>query len=254
MKEIAHSYVAEKVVGKEYSDLYVGSLLPDLVPYTVATEVLEPALWDTQHAEKFYTYLQKKAPERILVAIGILAHGRLYGADRYNDVEYQSGPGYAYQKRTEKLIEEVWQCSGISRDAAPVRAHNFIELGLDWLLSRKYPKLVERIGEALMKVDLEKLSQYLSECFQKDQRKILAGLYQLFGCFDPRDLKSVEGLARIWARLAARLPEHDKVDIKKATKVIFKAADLIKDDYQEFLDFTISEVRKNLQFYITPIR
>lgn len=96
MKEIAHSYIAEKVTGKKHPDLYIGSLLPDLVPYTVATELFPKSEDETnlhgKGAENFLNYLRRKKPQEIFLAIGMLAHGAFYGADRYNDVEYQGGP------------------------------------------------------------------------------------------------------------------------------------------------------------------
>lgn len=249
MKEIAHSYVAERVTGKEHHNLYVGSLLPDLVPYTVAVEIFDYVEFHDRGGENLLGHLRVKAPESELLAIGMLAHGKFCGADLYNDVEYKGGPGWAHQKK-DPLIKEVEKCSGISHEMAVGRAHNFIELGLDLLILQKDPELVKRIAQALTNANLEKISGYLSKCFQKDRGKILAGLHQLFGCFDPRDLNSAEGLARIWARQSAGLPEHDRVDIKKATQVIEKAADLIKGDWEEFLDFTVAKVRENLKPFL----
>lgn len=252
MKIIAHSYVAEKVTDKKHPNLYVGSLLPDLVPYTAAVEIFDYASFHDGGGNKLISYLQIHAPEDVLLAIGMLAHGRAYGADYYNDVKYQGGPGWAYQKK-ESLIEEVVKCSQIPHEAAVGRAHNFIELGIDYLLLRKESGLIRRIKEALSSADLETIATYLSGCFQKDKGKILAGLHELFSYYQRTDLNSAEGLARIWARQATGLPEHDQVDVGKATEIIKKAADLIKNDYQEFLEFTILRVRENLKPFLLSI-
>lgn len=43
MKELGHSYVAEKATSLIEPDIYIGSLIPDLVWYTSARPALEKA-------------------------------------------------------------------------------------------------------------------------------------------------------------------------------------------------------------------
>ncbi len=185
-------------------------------------------------------------PEKRDLALGLLSHGVEYGADKF----IKQLEGFVSGER-KALLKKISQANSISLKFAEYRVHNFLGLGVDWLLIRNEPELVREVQQALRKINVEKVSHLLAKGFEKDEAKVGVMVETLFKeIYQPEDLASVKGLARIWARQAAGLPEKDQVDIQKAAEIIEECANLLKEKWEDYLANLVNSVKSNLKLFV----
>lgn len=246
MNILGHAYVATKAVKGERKLLIIGSLLPESTPFISNN----PFTWEEIHesGEKFLKFLDQRYPEKRDLALGILAHSYKFGADKFSkQIEILA------RGDKEELAQKIVDCSGIELEAARKwRIHNYLGWGIDVWILKNNPEFVKEVKRVLKGVDISEVSRLLAECFDKNFEKVEKTFRMLFmDIYQPEDLNCIAGLARIWVRQAAGLPEKDKVNVNKA-KIIFKeCAELIKDEWKEFLTRVISETRKSLTPFLS---
>lgn len=241
MKILGHIYIATNAVDGNNQLLIIGSLLPEMLPY-IPNDIFE---YQELHegGRKLLEYLDHHHPEKRDLALGLLSHGGELGADRFS----RESEKFVASKR-EFLLKKISQAHKIGSKAAEGRIHNYVGLGIDWLLVQNESELVREVQETLKEVDIGEVSHLLAEGFQKDEAKVkLITETLLRKIYQPEDLTSIEGLARTWARQAAGLPEGDRVDILKASEIIQECADLLEGKWRGFLESTRIKVRENLQ-------
>lgn len=196
--------------------------------------------------KKLLKYLDKNHPEKRDLALGMLSHGVEFGADKFIK-ELES---FASQER-QALLAKIMEADSINRKFAEYRVHNFLGLGIDWLLIQNEPELVEEVQKILREVDIKEISHLLAEGFGKDETKIKAMVETLFRkIYRPKDLASAEGLAQIWARQASCLPEKDKVNIQKASELIQICAKLLEEKWGKYLENIVNSVKLNLKPFV----
>lgn len=245
MKILGHAFIATRAVDGDNQLLIVGALLPEMLPY-IPNDVFE---FNELHegGKKLLKYLDKNHPGKRDLALGLLSHGVEYGADKFiKQLErFASGERKA-------LLEKISRADSISLKFAEYRVHNFLGLGIDWLLIQNEPELVKEIQKTLREVNIEEINHLLAEGFEKDETKVKRMVEILFKkIYRPEDLTSAEGLARIWARQVAGLPEKDKVDVQKASELIQDCADLLERNWRSYLESTRIRVKENLQPFIS---
>lgn len=137
MGPLAHCFIAKKVLKGDNPLVLLGAVLPDLgwmdknLPYS---ELHEGGL-------ELKAYLKKKEPEFLPLALGMLVHGVKHGLDKYSDVDWQGkGKGWAHLLAP-PLYQEAAQACLVDEKTGKQLAHNFIELGVEYWLDRKYPDL-----------------------------------------------------------------------------------------------------------------
>jgi len=243
MNILGHAYIATQAVSGNRELLIIGSLLPETVPFIANN----PFAYDEIHegGERLFEFLSKKYPQKQDLALGMITHSCKSGADGWNKkIEKYIG------EQKGKLLKEIAEASRVNLRAAGSRLHNFLWWGMDFLILQNYPKFVKEIDQTLIGVDVEEIARLLSECFKKDSKEVLKIFKILFEkIYKVKDLSSVAGLARTWARQAAGLPEKDKVDVKKVTKLVEKTAILLKKDFSYILNLIIEETKKNIDLF-----
>jgi len=193
--------------------------------------------------ERWLKYLNAYHPEKRNLALGLMSHGVKFGADKFAK-ELESYVGE--EKR--KIIKKIKKADSINLKFAQVRLHNFLGLGIDWLLIQNEQNLVKKVQETLNEVDTTEVSLLLAQGFNKKRSKVKAMVKILFKkIYRSEDLNSAKGLARIWLRQASGLPEKDKVDLQKAEKLIQECAKLLKKDWQGYLEAVSLKVKSNFQ-------
>lgn len=245
MKILGHAYIATRTVDGDNQLLIAGTFLPEMLPY-IPNDIFE---YNELHegGKRLLEYLDSHHPEKRDLALGMLTHSIEYGADGFiKELE-----NFASRER-ETLLTKIMESDSINRKIAEYRVHNFLGLGIDWLLVQNEPELVREVQKTLREVDINEISYLLAEGFKKDEIKIREMVETLFRkIYRPEDLSSAEGLARIWARQAAGLPERDKVDIQKASELIQTCANLLEESWRSYLESTRIRVKENLQPFIT---
>jgi len=245
MKILGHAFIATRAVEGDRQLLIAGALLLEMLPY-IPNDVFK---YEELHegGRKLLKYLDKNHPEKRDLALGMLSHSIKYGADKV----IKQLEGFAGKERG-ILLEKISQTDSINLKFAEYRVHNFLGLGIDWLLIQNEQELVKEVQKTLREVNVEEISYLLAEGFKKNETKVRGMVETLFRkIYRLEDLTSVEGLARIWARQAAGLPEKDKVNIQKATEVIQDCANLLEGDWRSFLESTRIRVKENLQPFLT---
>ncbi len=244
MKILGHAYIATRAVEGDNQLLIVGALLPEMLPY-VPNDVFE---YKELHegGKKLLDYLNKNYPEKRDLALGLLSHGVEFGADKFSE-ELEQLVG----KKRDQLIKDITQANSVTLEIAKGRLHNYVGLGIDWLLVQNEPELVKEVQKTLREIDVEEVSHLLAEGFGKDETRVKSMIETLFrGIYRPEDLTSIKGLVRIWARQASGLPEKDRVDIRKATELIRDCSDLLVGDWRSCLESTRIGVKENLQPFV----
>lgn len=244
MKILGHAYIATHAIDGDNQLLIVGSLLPEMLSY-VPNDVFE---YKELHegGKKLLRYLDNHYPEKRDLALGMLSHGVEHGADKF----IKQLEGFISGKRR-SFLEKISQANSISLKFAEYRVHNFLGLGIDWLLIRNESELVREVQQALRKINVEKVSHLLAKGFEKDKAKVGAMVETLFKeIYQPEDLTSVKGLARIWARQTAGLPEKDQVDVQRAAEIIEECANLLREKWEDYLANLVNSVKLNLKPFV----
>jgi len=244
MNILGHSYVATHSVHGDNSLLIIGSLLPESFLFISNNPFSQEEIHEG--GKKFLWFLRDTYPDKCDLALGMLSHGYNKGADKFNkEIEMYAG------SQREKLLNEIAECSSIDLNTAEYRLHNFLWWGVDVWILRKFPRFVEKIQRTLGGVDIGGISRLLSEAFGKKQQATERVMKILFReIYQPRDLTSIEGLTRIWARQAKGLPEKDRVDITKAVGVIRICVNLLKNEWKNYLEKVRVDVSKNLKVFL----
>jgi len=257
MKILGHAYVSTRAIEGNKRQLIIGSVLPEMLPYISsgmgnieANGVPKYIPNDVfgykelhEGGERWLKYLNNYHPEKRNLALGLMSHGVKFGADKYAK-ELVSYVGE--EKR--RIIKKIKIADSINFKFAQVRLHNFLGLGIDWLLIKNKPDLVKKVQKTLVEIDTAEISILLAQGFNKNRTKVKTMVKTLFKkIYRSEDLNSAKGLARIWSRQASGLPEKDKVDIQKTGELIQECAELLEKNWQEYLEEVSLKVKRNLQ-------
>jgi len=245
MKILGHAYIATRAIEGDNQLLIAGALLPEMLPY-IPNDIFE---YKELHegGKKLLEYLNNHYPEKRDLALGLLSHGVEFGADKF---EKESET--LVEEKRESILRAIVKANLVAPEIAKYRLHNYVGLGIDWLLVQNEPELVKEVQKTLREIDIDEISHLLAEGFGKDETKVRKMVETLFKkIYLPEDLASVEGLVRIWARQAASLPEKDKVNIQKASELIRNCANLLEGDWRSYLESTRIRVKENLQPFLT---
>ena len=244
MKILGHAFIATHAVDGNNQLLIIGSLIPETLPY-IPNEIFD---YNELHegGRKLFEYLNRSYPEKRDLALGLMSHGYKTGADKFSP----SSEELVALKR-KFLLEKIARAQGLKLSIAQTGLHNYVGLGLDWLLVQNEPKLVKEVQKSLKKVDLEEISGLLAQGFHKNEIEVRVMLKALFrDIYHWDDLNSLEGLAGIWARQASGLPEKDKVNVFKAAEIIKECSKLLEDKWRGFLELVSLKVRKNIETFL----
>jgi hypothetical protein len=126
----AHIYIADRVFPniKDKTDLYYGSIAPDLAIY-----VLDPSRWPTAFNDTHYEFMT--LTPRTAFSLGWLTHNEEWGADFHAHIGPGAG-GYVIQK------------AALLAPTPPDIAHVAVEVAIDILLQTQDPQLAEKLFNA----------------------------------------------------------------------------------------------------------
>lgn len=140
--------------------------------------------------------------------------------------------------------QEAAQACLVDEKTGKQLAHNFIELGVEYWLDRKYPDLKNELNRAFQnRKIIRRAADYISDCFGISQRKMDHSLQILGKLCAPRNLSGIRGIVNFWDEACQIFLGHG-IDKEKAKDALKKATEIIKDDWEEFLDIAVSEIRK----------
>ncbi|QQG43042.1 MAG: hypothetical protein HYW45_02405 [Candidatus Daviesbacteria bacterium] len=228
-----HVYIASKLYNSADELLLVGSILPDLA----VTGIIqwEGGLHGKESVKSFFQFIQGNSTYLNLYK-GVYAHNIL---DDFTHQNYQGEPGFAYQNNKE-LVQLVKRFYDLDDKGAAGKAHNYIESGVDILLLKEHPEVQNQFRKAINQVDKPQLAYLLSAYFKVDEAKFLVAILQFFELFTKYDFSKQENWVLFWQDLEKLLVLKDIGD-KNRKVLIDKSLEIVKNTYQDFLNYSLTE-------------
>lgn len=251
-----HLHIAERVFPNctDKIDLYYGSIAPDLALYVAQLDK-----WPTAFDDTHYDYMDLRSGAssftQMAFATGWLTHNEEWGADYYAHIDYPPfaiggvKKGYVIAKAEELSLE-----TGLPVDFA----HYAIEVAIDLLL-KKYddPKLGAKLLVAnwlrsyqdrhlLVKVlvwQTPRRTDWLTLVTAEWTFRSLVHRYAMALALQSPEDKAA--LAELGAQLASEMYEID-VTAEEVRELLEVAVDLCEPDYKDVIDFTIQQIKEEL--------
>lgn len=229
-----HLYFASKLYKSDDPLLLVGSFLPDLA----VTKIIkwEGGLHGVESDDNFNLFIQDKFPEYSRLALGVHAHNIL---DDFTHLKYITEPGYAFQNN-EEITKMIGDYYDLNNESARGKAHNFIESAVDILLLKEFPDTQDQLREVIKKINHKQLAIILSAYFKTDRDLMLDSVTKFFDLFTKYDFSKEVNWILFWADLEELLDLND-IGNDKRKKLLDKSIDIVKDTYQDFLSYSITE-------------
>lgn len=218
---IAHVYISKKVCNKK--QFILGSILPDVTLLITR---------DRKHLlmRKLVKILDKDKKAKYLAA-GIKSH---IVVDEYMHKNYVI--------KKAKIISKKFN---VSVDMG----HAAVEICMDKILLKKYPSLAKSLVESIKSVSEEDITYSLEKVLKHDKlKKAVSDTYKLAILKKPYSMKSI--VVKLLTLRKYRSLKFSNVKVRKIYSVMKEADNLVKDDYNEYLNNSIKivndKVIKNL--------
>jgi len=145
MYPLTHAYAVGRLVRPAGRLHVLGAIFPDTV-------LINGLAWEqTHHAgADLYAFLAARCPTGLPFAVGVISHGCTPpGLDYYGDRKYAAFErGYAFEE-ARPYAARVAEICHLPASMGWWKAHNFVEMAIEWLLARQHPHLRRRVQQAL---------------------------------------------------------------------------------------------------------
>ncbi|HLD15921.1 MAG TPA: hypothetical protein VJB94_05065 [Candidatus Nanoarchaeia archaeon] len=239
-----HTYAAREIAGRSSNLLVLGSILPDLAVTGIVDD------WNIgESALEFRNWLSDRDKNFTDLGLGMMLHEFPCGIDRFTHTNYNGGDGYAYANGRQILsnVSDCFRVMGflkLSEDKVRRLSHNFIETGVEFLILKDNPELVNILRRAVDNVNIEKCVKYFSEFYGIKDTKVA----QAFSAFDTfikePDYTSVDGLVEMW-KLIAKQKTGLGINVENVRRTIQKSIEIVKPTYSRFISDAISSCKKD---------
>ncbi len=159
MFPLTHFYTAERLLPASMPLAGLGSVFPDL-----GAAMGIPRLEAHVFGYKFWRWCRENAPEGLPYALGMMSHCIAPpGIDYYADEEWQGRKrGFCFQLG-ERYAERVRQACNLPEKYSVWKAHNFVEMSLELILTEDDPQLPQRLLACVNDAPLRKEAARLLE-------------------------------------------------------------------------------------------
>ena len=144
MFPLAHVYAIGRLVPGPGPLHVLGAIFPDAV-------LTNSLAWEQTHRSgaALYAFLRGREPAGLPFAVGMISHGCTPpGLDYYGDEQYGSFErGYSFEE-ARPYADRVAEVCRLPAEMGWWKAHNFVEMALEWLLARRDPSLGRQLHEA----------------------------------------------------------------------------------------------------------
>lgn len=164
----------------------VGRLVPAAGPLHILGAIFPDAVlinglsWERAHRSgaALYAFMRTRAPAGLPFAFGMMTHGvEPAGLDYYGDHKYADfEKGYAFEEARPYAARVAAICH-LPEQMGWWKAHNFVEMAIEWLIARQHPDLGPQVEDALTRaVEFSFLSAPLAVFFEQDGMDLLRSL------------------------------------------------------------------------------
>lgn len=233
MFPLVHIYCTKRIVDNASPLLLFGSIFPDI-------EALGLLGYGTinDSVNEFSAYVKENNSVLSDFGEGLLYHEEPCGVDRF----VHGDAGYAFVKGREivPFVEKYFP------EGALVKSHNYVELAVQILMVGKYPELQDEmipVLEASRNVT-DKIARIVSDFYSVDYQKTLDAIKLQDELLSTMDFSSLDSAVSWYTGFSNRMRNANYSDeVIKA--ILEKAIDVIKDDYEDFIEGAIKKCKKD---------
>ena len=237
MFPITHIWFSEKVLGKRNNMTVLGAVFPDIV-ISGCLNYQETHLggWE------LFSYIKENQSEYMDFARSMITHTvSPKGLDYYGDEDYLKGyKGYCFQK-AEAIRNQVVDACNIPSEFGLWKGHNFIEMAIEMIIVQQDKTLTVALEEAIKDT---KLMEQLTNCLEGYYgipASTLKSCIEKFASFiELRDLNSYSLAEKYNSQMQTK--HCIEINVLKCSRIIEDSMDLVKDDMNEFFDYTAKKV------------
>jgi hypothetical protein len=235
---VTHAYAVGRLVPTAGLLHILGAIFPDAV-------LINGLSWDRAHRSgaALYAFLREQAPGGLPFAVGMMTHGvEPAGLDYYGDQKYgDSEKGYAFEEARPYAARVAAICH-LPASMGWWKAHNFVEMAIEWLIARQRPEMGVQVRQALAQAeDLAFLSIPLSAFFGHDGSDLLLSLPAMvpFLALDPI---TPMVLAECYQRQVRLKHGVETIEVDQAAALIEEIAGAIQPGCWAFLDDALGKI------------
>lgn len=241
MFPLTHVHMVQKLFQPANNLLVLGSIFPD-------TTVGNSLSYNQTHRQgkRLYQYIKEKDPEFLPFALGVISHGvEPFGLDFFGDEKYlEFEKGYCFEKARSIIQATITVCN-LPQRFGWWKAHNFIEMAIELDIASCYPETYGALNQVYEDTELIAWAgELLADFYYATPQEIMAGIFHF------RNYVLEEGISA--NKLAVNynnqmIKRHSiKTDIEKVEELIIWSRDLIKDSYEDFLNYCCQEITETL--------
>jgi len=241
MFPLTHVYMIQKIFQPADDLLVLGSIFPD-------STIGNSLTYNQTHRQgkRIYEYIKDKEPDFLPFILGVISHGvEPKGLDYFGDEKYLDfEKGYCFEW-ARPIVDATIEVCNLPRRFGWWKAHNFIEMAIELDIAYRYPEAHAALSRAYENTELIAWAgETLADFFYATPHEIIAGIIH-FRNYVLEEGVSASKLAISYNNQMFR--RHSiKVDIEKVEELILWARELVKDNYEDFLDYCSKEIRRTL--------
>lgn len=242
MFPFTHIWFSQNVLGYSNNMTVLGSIFPDAL-------VSDKLNHDDTHniGWNMYKFFMEEKPELMDFVKSAMTHTvSPKGLDYYGDGIYEEQKGYCFLK-AESIVDEVIEACNIPKEYGLWKAHNFIEMAVEFEILHENEQLVVLLDKSLQ--DNPTICEIESslETFYGLEHGTLKHSFRKFQHFVYKEDVSSRILSINYDH-HMKLRHGINIDIDKASKIIDKAKHIINEDYIDFLANAEEKVRETLDY------
>ncbi|MFH1452728.1 MAG: hypothetical protein ABIH00_01955 [Armatimonadota bacterium] len=234
-----HLYILKKIL-KYPDDLNcLGSVFPDVM-------TSKRIKWHESHtgALSFYKSLPEHLKKKYIGFFkGYFSHAvDTKGVDYYGDKKYKNfDTGYSFELG-KKIEEDALNVCGVRKEASLWAAHNFIEMGVEIILTSEDKTLSPLIYNAVENAPRE-IIKFTAQYFKTEENIVKESLDRFLSVI-PREAPDEAVLASKYAKVLKARHGVEKVDLNEVKSLIVEAKNIVKGSYKEFISFCVDNISK----------
>ncbi len=233
-----HVFFAHKLFGFLSDALVMGSIFPDIAAglYTDRNE-------SHGKGSKMLLFLQEVG-ELNEFAMGVITHGiDPKGLDYYGDEKFLSYErGYCFEKGR-LIVDETIEACNLPVSMGWWKSHNIIEMGIELFINNSYCSTALESAFA-NDVLVSEISACMARFYTAEPGIFQKRIQNFFNYIEITKITAESLAARYDMQMYTRHKIH--IDIPRVTGLIFKAGELIAQDFNDFFNLALDNVKKSL--------
>ncbi|HAG11146.1 MAG TPA: hypothetical protein DCK76_07160 [Desulfotomaculum sp.] len=233
-----HVFFAHKLFGFLSDALVLGSIFPD-----IAAGLYNDRNESHGRGVDMLLFLQEIGELNEFV-MGVITHGiDPKGLDYYGDERFLSYErGYCFEKGR-LIVDETIEACNLPASMGWWKSHNIIEMGIELYINNSFCSTALESAFANEVMVLE-VSKYMSRFYATEPNKFQNRIQNFFNYIEISKISAESLAARYDMQMYTRHRIH--IDVPRVTGLIFKAVELIADDFNDFFNLALDNVRKSL--------